>query len=43
MARMEADPETQRWWVEVGPMQLPLESRAEGERWANATEVFHYD
>lgn len=43
MARMEADPETQRWWAEVGPMQLPLESRAEGEWWANATEVFHCD
>lgn len=43
MARMAADPETQRWWAETEPMQLPLETRAEGEWWVTATEVFHQD
>ena len=31
MAKMAADPETQRWWDMMMPMQGPLESRAEGE------------
>jgi L-rhamnose mutarotase len=43
MAKMAADPETQRWWAIMEPMQAPLEGRAEGEWWANMEEVFHMD
>ena len=41
MARMAADPETQRWWAWMMPMQDPLPERAEGEWWMNLPEVFH--
>jgi L-rhamnose mutarotase len=41
MARMAADPETQRWWDVCKPCQQPLETRAPGEWWANMEEVFH--
>lgn len=34
MAKMAADPETQRWWTFCEPCQQPLESRSEGEWWA---------
>jgi len=43
MARMAADPRTQEWWAVMKPMQEPVESRAEGEWWANMQEVFHAD
>ena len=43
MAKMAADPETQRWWELVKPMQQPLDTRAEGEWWAGMEEVFHTD
>jgi L-rhamnose mutarotase len=43
MARMAADPETQRWWDVCIPCQQPLETRAPGEWWANMEEVFHWD
>jgi L-rhamnose mutarotase len=43
MAKMAADPKTQEWWKIMGPMQIPLESRAEGEWWASMEEVFHLD
>ena len=43
MARMAADPKTQEWWAIMMPMQAPLETRAEGEWWADAEEVFHLD
>ena len=43
MAKMTADPETQRWWTFCEPCQQPLESRAEGEWWATMEEVFHLD
>jgi L-rhamnose mutarotase len=43
MRRMADDPETQRWWAYVMPMQRPLEGRADGEWWATMTEVFHVD
>ena len=43
MAKMAADPETQRWWTFCEPCQQPLESRAEGEWWATMEEVFHLD
>jgi L-rhamnose mutarotase len=43
MAKMAADPKTQEWWDIMKPMQEPLETRAEGEWWANMEEVFHMD
>lgn len=43
MAKMAADPETQRWWTYCMPCQQPLETRAEGEWWADMEEVFHTD
>jgi len=41
MAQMADDPETQRWWDVCKPCQEPLETRSEGEWWANMEEVFH--
>ncbi|HUT58809.1 MAG TPA: L-rhamnose mutarotase [Phycisphaerae bacterium] len=43
MAKMAADPTTQKWWDVCMPCQEPLETRAEGEWWANMEEVFHCD
>ena len=43
MAKMAADPRTQEWWDIMMPMQKPLETRAEGEWWANMEQVFHTD
>ncbi len=43
MAKMAADPKTQEWWAIMMPMQEPIPTRAQGEWWANATEVFHVD
>ena len=43
MARMAADPVTQKWWYIMMPMQQPVENRAEGEWWATMEEVFHLD
>jgi L-rhamnose mutarotase len=43
MARMAADPVTQKWWEICSPCQRPLESRAEGEWWARMEEVFYWD
>jgi len=43
MAKMAADPETQRWWSFCEPCQQPLETRAPGEWWAIMEEVFHTD
>lgn len=41
MAKMAADPTTQRWWAVCMPCQRPLDSRAPGEWWASMEEVFH--
>jgi len=43
MAKMAADPETQRWWSIMEPMQSPLPTRRPGEWWASMEEVFHAD
>lgn len=43
MARMAADPETQRWWAVNMPLQRPLDSRKDGEWWAEMEEIFHHD
>jgi L-rhamnose mutarotase len=41
MAKMAADPATQRWWAICNPCQEPLPTRAPGEWWAQMEEVFH--
>ncbi|MGH9432575.1 MAG: L-rhamnose mutarotase [Terriglobia bacterium] len=43
MAKMAADPKTQEWWAIMMPMQDPIQTRSEGEWWANMPEVFHTD
>lgn len=43
MAKMAADPETQRWWAVCKPCQRPLPTRQPGEWWADMEEVFHLD
>lgn len=43
MAKMAADPLTQKWWAVCKPCQEPLETRAEGEWWADMEELFHCD
>lgn len=43
MAKMAADPTTQKWWDIMMPMQEPLPTRKEGEWWASMEEVFHQD
>lgn len=43
MAKMAADPTTQKWWAVMEPMQQPVETRKAGEWWANMEEVFHLD
>ena len=43
MARMAADPTTQRWWAVCKPCQQPLANRAAGEWWSDMDEVFHCD
>lgn len=43
MAKMAADPTTQKWWAVCKPCQQPLETRGEGEWWSAMDEVFHHD
>ncbi|MCL5103124.1 MAG: L-rhamnose mutarotase [Armatimonadetes bacterium] len=43
MEKMAADPTIQEWWAVCMPCQEPLETRAEGEWWADMEEVFHWD
>jgi L-rhamnose mutarotase len=43
MARMAADPDTQRWWKLTDPCQRPLANLRDGEWWAPMEEVFHQD
>ncbi|HEX4155158.1 MAG TPA: L-rhamnose mutarotase [Acidobacteriaceae bacterium] len=43
MRRMAADPETQRWWAIMDPMQQPPPGVSTGHRWLEITEVFHFD
>lgn len=42
MRRMAADPETQRWWSIMDPMQEPLADAPEGKRWTPTEEVFRF-
>lgn len=42
MKKVAADPETQRWWKETEPCQVPLpDAAAKGVIWADAKEVFY--
>ena len=41
MAKMAADPATQRWWDVVKPRMAPLPDRAEGEFWSDMEEIYH--
>ncbi len=42
MAKIAADPETQRWWKETDPCQIALpDAAAEGKIWSDAEEVFY--
>jgi L-rhamnose mutarotase len=43
MAKMAADPTTQKWWKETDPCQTPIRLRRPGEKWARMEEVFHTD
>ncbi len=43
MARMAADPDTQKWWALTDPCQSALESAAPDEWWVPMEEVFHHD
>ena len=43
MAKMAADPTTQKWWAVCEPCQQPLTDRPEGAWWADMKEVFHLD
>ncbi|MBI3429287.1 MAG: L-rhamnose mutarotase [Actinobacteria bacterium] len=43
MAKMAADPTTQKWWDVCMPLQSPVEGRAEGEWWMAIPEIFHTD
>jgi L-rhamnose mutarotase len=43
MKKMADDPLTQKWWDIMMPLQEPLETREEGEWWAEMEEVFHHD
>jgi L-rhamnose mutarotase len=43
MRAMAADPETQRWWSIMDPMQMPMDEAASNVKWMPLTEVFHVD
>jgi L-rhamnose mutarotase len=43
MAKMAADPATQRWWQETDPCQTPIPTRGPKEFWSRMDEVFHAD
>jgi L-rhamnose mutarotase len=43
MAKMAANERTQQWWDICKPCHEPLDTRKEGEWWAEMEEVFHCD
>jgi L-rhamnose mutarotase len=43
MRKMAADPETQRWWSIMDPMQQPLPEVGANGKWLEIPEVFHFD
>jgi L-rhamnose mutarotase len=42
-AKIKLAPRMQEWWDITDPMQIPFETRKEGEWWASMEEVFHTD
>lgn len=44
MKKMAADPNTQKWWKETDPTQIPLpEAASKKQIWTNMEEIFHTD
>jgi L-rhamnose mutarotase len=43
MAKMAADPTTQRWWEIMMPMQKQVEGTPDGDWWMPMNQVFHFD
>jgi L-rhamnose mutarotase len=43
MAKMAADPITQKWWDAVKPLMDPLPDRTESEFWSDMEMVYHLD
>lgn len=43
MEKLAAAPRMDEWWGITKAMQMPLETRAPGEWWADMEEVFHQD
>jgi L-rhamnose mutarotase len=43
LAKMAADPATQKWWELCKPCHEPLADRTPDEWWAAMDEVFHLD
>ena len=43
MAAMAADPETQRWWALMEPLQKQTPDSVSDEWWTPTHEVFHLD
>jgi len=43
MRKMAADSLTREWWKLTDACQIPLETRGEGEWWAQMEEVFHLE
>ena len=43
MAKMAADPTTQKWWKETDPCQFPIATHGPKEKWSRMEEVFHTD
>ena len=43
MARMAADPTTQKWWKETDPCQYAIPASKPKEWWSRMEEVFHTD
>ena len=43
MKKMADAPRMKEWWAITDPMQVPFETRKEGEWWAEMEDVFHTD
>lgn len=43
MARIAADPDTQRWWELTDPCQERLPGTPEGQQWKSLPEIWHLD
>jgi len=43
LARIAADPQTQRWWALTNPCQVRLAGTPDGSQWAPLAEVWHLE